>query len=642
MKNILLLLTAVAGTALGLMSSGCNKADTINESAYLFVYFIGNDSTQEAVRYAISEDGYHYYALNRNLPVIDPRTISSSGGVRDPHIMRGPDGKTFYMVLTDMSSSVSWNTNRAMVLLKSTDLINWEHSIIDLSKRYPGQENLTRVWTPQTIYDPEADKLMIYWAMQYGDGPDAIYYAYANEEFTDLEGEPQPLFIPDDNSSCSDGDIVYKDGLYHLFYRTKGHGNGIKVATSPSLTSGQWTQYPDYKQQTNDAVESAGIFKLIDSNKYILMYDVYIADSYQFAESSDLVNFRAIDSEVTMDFHPRSGAILPITKAELDRLYDRWGIPNALSDDTHNPIIAGFHADPDIIYSNQTEKYYIYTSTEGNRKRNNTTFRAYSSPDLKEWKDEGVVIDILSYDVDWADSQAWAPAVLERKKADGYHYYLYFSANNPETSRKEIGVAHATKPTGPFIGCKDPLITESPVNAGYQIDVAILNDPLSDDAYIYWGNRYMAGARLNPDMMSIDESTITVMTPQGGTDETFRYNGAPYVLYRNATYYFMWSVGNVKSKNYHVAYGTSTSPLGPIKVADEPIILAPDSANHIYGTGHNSVVQIPRTNDWVMAYHRFNQNFLGPKDRPEMHREVCLDSVTFDPEGRIKPIRPSR
>lgn len=121
--------------------------------------------------------------------------------------------------------------------------------------------------------------------------------------------------------------------------------------------------------------------------------------------------------------------------------------------------------------------------------------------------------------------------------------------------------------------------TESPVNAGYQIDVAILNDPLSDDAYIYWGNRYMAGARLNPDMMSIDESTITVMTPQGGTDETFRYNGAPYVLYRNATYYFMWSVGNVKSKNYHVAYGTSTSPLGPIKVADEPIILAPDSAN---------------------------------------------------------------
>lgn len=138
--------------------------------------------------------------------------------------MRGPDGKTFYMVLTDMSSSVSWNTNRAMVLLKSTDLINWEHSIIDLSKRYPGQENLTRVWTPQTIYDPEADKLMIYWAMQYGDGPDAIYYAYANEEFTDLEGEPQPLFIPDDNSSCSDGDIVYKDGLYHLFYRTKGHG----------------------------------------------------------------------------------------------------------------------------------------------------------------------------------------------------------------------------------------------------------------------------------------------------------------------------------------------------------------------------------------------------------------------------------
>mgnify|MGYP000476564907 CR=1 FL=1 len=67
------------------------------------------------------------------------------------------------------------------------------------------------------------------------------------EDFTDLEGEPKPLFIPKDKKSCIDGDIVYKDGVYHLFYKTEGHGNGIKVATTRSLTSGEWEEQPDYK-----------------------------------------------------------------------------------------------------------------------------------------------------------------------------------------------------------------------------------------------------------------------------------------------------------------------------------------------------------------------------------------------------------
>ena len=64
-------------------------------------------------------------------------------------------------------------------------------------------------------------------------------------------------------------DIVYKDGVFHLFYKTEGHGNGIKVATTRSLTSGAWTEEPDYKQQTKEAVEGAGTFKLIGQDKYI-------------------------------------------------------------------------------------------------------------------------------------------------------------------------------------------------------------------------------------------------------------------------------------------------------------------------------------------------------------------------------------
>lgn len=295
-----------------------------NFKAYLFVYFTGNHIDEEAVCYAVSEDGYRYKALNNNKPVIDSKVISSTGGVRDPHILRCQDGKTFYMVVTDMVSDNGWDSNRAMVLLKSNDLVHWSHSAINMQKRYKGQEKLKRVWAPQTVFDAETGKYMVYWSMKYGDGPDVIYYAYANKDFTDLEGEPKPLFLPKNGKSCIDGDIVFKEGVYHLFYKTEGHGNGIKKATTRSLTSGQWEEEDGYKQQTTEAVEGAGTFKLINQDKYILMYDVYMKGKYQFTETTDLTNFRVIDQDVTMDFHPRHGTIIPITAKELKRITSKW------------------------------------------------------------------------------------------------------------------------------------------------------------------------------------------------------------------------------------------------------------------------------------------------------------------------------
>src|SRR5687767_2389646 len=105
--------------------------------AYLFTYFTGNSKSDEAIRFALSNDGYNFRALNNNNPVISSGTISSTGGVRDPHIIRGADGKTFYMVATDMVSDLGWNSNRAMVLLKSTDLITWTSSLLIIQTRYP-------------------------------------------------------------------------------------------------------------------------------------------------------------------------------------------------------------------------------------------------------------------------------------------------------------------------------------------------------------------------------------------------------------------------------------------------------------------------------------------------------------------------
>lgn len=607
--------------------------------AYLFTYFTGNHISEEAVCYAVSMDGYSYWALNGGKPVLDSKVISSTGGVRDPHILRGEDGETFYMVLTDMVSANGWDSNRAMVMLKSNDLVNWTHTVINMQKKYEGQESLKRVWAPQTIFDPEAGKYMVYWSMQYAGGPDIIYYAYANDDFTDLEGEPKVLFLPENRKSCIDGDIVYKDGVFHLFYKTEGHGNGIKVATTRSLTSGQWTEEPDYKQQTTDAVEGAGTFKLIGQDKYILMYDVYMKGRYQFTETTDLKNFKVIDNDVKMNFHPRHGTIIPITRDELLRITEKWGKPAELGQLPNNPVLPGFHADPEIVYSHQTKKYYIYSTTDGQPGWGGWYFTAYSSDDLKHWTYEGVILDLKSEQVPWANGNAWAPCIEEKLVKGKYKYYFYYSGNPKNGQGKQIGVAVADSPTGPFVDLGHPIITESPVGGGQQIDVDVFTDPVSGKTYLYWGNGYMAGAELNKDMVSIKKKTLTVMTPEGGTLQDYAYREAPYVFYRNGLYYFMWSVDDTGSPNYHVAYGTSKSPLGPIEVAAQPVVLKQNPEQQIYGTAHNSVLQIPGTDEWMIVYHRINKWYL--KDAPGVHREVCIDRLQFNDDGTIQPVVPT-
>jgi beta-xylosidase len=152
----------------------------------------------------------------------------------------------------------------------------------------------------------------------------------------------------------------------------------------------------------------------------------------------------------------------------------------------------------------------------------------------------------------------------------------------------------------------------------------------------------MAGAELNDDMTSIKEETVTVLTPRGGTLEDYAYREGTYVLKRNGTYYFLWSVDDTGAANYHVAYGTSDSPLGPITVAEQPVILIQDPDQQMYGTAHNSVLQIPGRDEWYFVYHRINPDYLSRDRGPGFHRQVCIDRMYFNSDGTIRPTRPTK
>lgn len=601
-------------------------------AGYLFTYFKGNSVKDEAVSYAISTDGYNYRALNNNEPVLDSKIISSTGGVRDPHILRGENGQSFYMVLTDMTSSKGWESNRAMVLLKSDDLVNWKHTVINIQQRFKGHDDLKRVWAPQTIYDPAKGKYMVYWSMKHGSGPDIIYYAYANKDFTDFDNEPAVLFRPKNGKSSIDGDIINKNGLFYMFYKTEGSGNGIKLALTDSLTSGKWLEQPGYKQQTRDAVEGSAVFKLNQSDKYILMYDVYGKGKYQFCESVDLDKFKVIDKEVTMDFNPRHGTIIPISRKELQNLTGRWGVPTGMEIKLrNNPVLDGYYADPDVLYSNKTKKYYLYPTSDGFDGWGGYYFKTFSSPDLKNWTDEGVILD-LKKDVTWADRNAWAPTITEKKVKNDYNYYYYF------TAAQKIGVAVSDHPAGPFKDSGKPLINTKPqgVKGGQEIDPAVFTDPKTGKSYLYWGNGYLAVAELNKDMVSLKKNTTRVLE----TDASYR-EGC-YVFYRNGIYYFLWSEDDTRSENYRVRYGTSKSPVGPIDIRENNLILQKDPAQGIYGTGHNSVLQIPGKDEWYIVYHRFSYpDGIHMGDAAGFHREVAIDRLYFDEKGNILPVKPT-
>lgn len=648
-----LLLAALAwGTPLQV--SAAKKAATNNKFAgYLFAYFEGSGNQQEHLRFAISEDAKNWYALNDNQPVIASDSISTSGGIRDPHILRGEDG-CYYIVATDMNTVKNgWKDNPGIVLMKSKDLVNWTHSKIVLKEDYKEHfSDAYWVWAPQTIYDKKVKKYMIYFTLQRtGDGRKSMitYYAYANKDFTGFESEPKVLFKAKYN--CLDNDIIERNGVYHMFYKGniknaegKEIQNGIQQATAKNL-KGPWKEdfkFIDAYADSKTGVEGSGVFKLNDKNEYVLMYDLYGSGRYEYQTSKDLNTFSTKPESFRKDFFPRHGTVCSVTKDEMEKLQQKWGyVLNRSYTGQGNPILPGFHADPEILYSNKTGKYYIYSTTDGKPGWGGYKYYVYSSADLKEWKNEGVALDAKSDQISWANGNLWAPAAVEVKQKNGsYKYYLYFSARPNDNGRKQMGVAVSDSPTGPFVDLGHPLLAKNhPGCNGQLIDVDVFIDPVSKKPYLYWGNSFMAGAELEPSMTKIKDETVTVMTPKGGSLKDYAYREAPYVFYRNGLYYFMWSVDDTGAANYHVAYGTSKSPLGPIEVAKDPIVLIQDPQHEIYGTAHNSVIQKPGTDEWYIVYHRINKDYIH--FQPGVHREVCIDKMEFNADGTIKRVVPT-
>lgn len=656
--------------------------------------------------YAISEDGMHYHDIICGDSIFSPYEMAGiEGGTRDAYICRKHDLSGYIMVTTDMKNSMTkrlgkkaeWD-NYGINLLTSDDLIHWKSTTFDFrkglsifsdgkdSKRsiYKDWSTINRVWAPQIFWDAEytwsngkKGGYFIYYSLWNRDEQkyDKMYYSYADETFTTLT---QPRLLFDWGYATIDADInfVPADGLYHMMIKKEGGQPGLFTSTSHSLT-GPWPE-PDAKDfvnfEGNKKCEGVSAFQLVGDSTWRIAYIEYSSRprNYRICKADKYMRNFSSPQNIEGVNGPQHGSFMRITKEEYDRL-QAWSDSleaKHLAPDVNNPVIQGRFADPEILFSQKTGKYYLYPTTDGIEGWNGHDFKVFSSDDMKTWKKEGTIIDLATNQISWANDCAWAPCAIEvaylkgkicntpemmerlaaeRAKAErkgkpskkiSYRTFYYFTAG------KRIGVAVSDDPAGPFtdpIG--KPLLDKAPEGQGGQvIDPDVFQDPKTGKYYLYWGNSYMAVSELGDDMTSIKDTKVLI--PRNKKRE-YNYNEGTYVFFRNGKYYFMWSENDTRSTYYRVRYLISDSPVefirdGKPAKTERTIVISQDPSKQIFGTGHHAIIQKPGTDEWYIVYHRFAR-----PDGVKMgwsagyNREVCIDKIEFNEDGTIKAVRPS-
>lgn len=290
----------------------------------------------------------------------------------------------------------------------------------------------------------------------------------------------------------------------------------------------------------------------------------------------------------------------------------------------HERIIEGLYADPDMIKYNG--KYYIYPTTDGFTGWSGTKFHVFSSEDLENWTDEGVIVDVASDQVPWSTGSAWAPAIYEENDK----FYFYFCAKR-ENGDSCIGVAVSNDPKEGFIAEKEPLITpdmmkEFGIEMGQTIDPSIYKE--GDEVFLLFGNCNGAIVKLNSDRISIDKATMKNIN--GAKD----LREAITVFKKDGLYHFTWSCDDTGSEDYHVNYGVSKELYGEIEFKYTILKKEPDL--DILGTGHHCIYK--DKDEYYIVFHRFATPTENYPEGKGFHRELVMETLAFDRDGFIIPV----
>jgi hypothetical protein len=278
-----------------------------------------------------------------------------------------------------------------------------------------------------------------------------------------------------------------------------------------------------------------------------------------------------------------------------------------------NPIVTYVYtADPAGFVAN--DRLYVLCShdLDDQTDYNMYDYYLFSSADLIDWQDHGIVFDARR-DTSWA-WLAYAPDMAYRNGK----YYLYF----PDGA-DSIGVVVGDSPEGPFT---DPL-GKSLVNKSMpNCDVQWCFDPgvfIDDDgqAYLYFGGGGPGNARvikLNSDMISVNGDAVTIDAPN--------FFEASYMHKRNGIYYFSYST-DFSQGAATIDYMTSDNPMTGFEYRGT---ILPNPWDNLDNNNHHSIVEYQ--DQWYIFYHnRAVSNSV-------YQRSVCIDYLYYNSDGTIQTV----
>jgi hypothetical protein len=331
-----------------------------DKTGYLFSYFTGEGTSNgEQLYFAVSKanDPLSYREVNNATPVL----TSSLGtkGLRDPFIIRSPEGDKFYQIATDLKiyGNGDWDASqrtgsKSIMVWESTDLVNWtDQRLVKVSPDTAGN-----TWAPEAYYDKSLGAYVVFWASKLYAETDTAHTGSTYNKMMyattrDFHTFSEPTVWKDPGYSVIDSTMIDHNGTYYRF--TKDERNNTsnspcsKFIIEEKSTSIRDTDYDFVSECLGYGAISAGegplVFKSNTENRWYLFIDEYGGQGYVPFTTTDLDSgtWTKVGS-YSLPSSPRHGTILPVTQAEYDRLLTKYQ-PNLLVSSVQ-PVAVTTHA----------------------------------------------------------------------------------------------------------------------------------------------------------------------------------------------------------------------------------------------------------------------------------------------------------
>lgn len=294
--------------------------------AYLFVHFTFKE---EKIHFSLSKgnNALDWQELNNGKPIFTS-TLGTTG-LRDPYIVRSPEGDTFYLMATDLkwfSGEKGPDRKRYIQVWESHDLVNWSAQR-DVLVSPPNVQN---TYAPEAVWDESIGAYVVFWTSKLDSN--SYYtpmYATTRDFVTFTEAQ---VWQP--NEWRIDSTVKKVGDWYYRFTKSidKGHNNchDIVMERSKNLrtTTNLWETI-DYCIGAKAGIpetEAPLVFKSnlgdVNGEYYYLWIEKWIPNKTYVPLRTK--NFENPKWEVVPvkfpDPLPKHGVILPITAAEAKAL----------------------------------------------------------------------------------------------------------------------------------------------------------------------------------------------------------------------------------------------------------------------------------------------------------------------------------